>query len=301
MTPRDDFPASVALLLEGAIDYAGLFPPAALSMEEAVSNYAAYRKSSERWALGRFIIPASRLYELTGVLEVQISQGTTVDGWRLSATLGPNVEPELRVAEELNQKELGVRVDAVEAKVSTPRSVAQVAAYVPAEWSCFGEVPLDENREAVLSELKSAGIAAKIRMGGVTPEAFPPADQVAGFLLGVVARELQFKATAGLHHPIRGEYRLTYEPGSRSGEMYGFLNLMVASLLAQDGAAHQTIVTSLLETDGQSIHADADGIVWRGHRFAPAAVTRFRQRFCQGFGSCSFREPLDELRPALSV
>jgi hypothetical protein len=83
--------------------------------------------------------------------------------------------------------------------------------------------------------------------------------------------------------------------------MYGYLNLMVASLLAQDGAPHPTIVAALLETDGQSIRGDSEGIEWRGHRFPPAAVIRFRQRFCQGFGSCSFREPLDELRPALSV
>jgi hypothetical protein len=291
----------VALLLEGAVDYAGLFPPAALSMEEAVTNYAAYRRSSERWALGRLILPASRLSELAGTLEAMIAQGLVVDGWRLGATLGSAVEAELRGADLLNQKELGARVDAVEAKVATPRMVAQVAAYVPADWACFGEVPLDDQRDPVLNELKSAGIAAKIRMGGVTPEAFPSPDQVAGFLAGVVARDLPFKATAGLHHPIRGAYRLTYEPGSRSAEMYGYLNLMVASLLAQDGAPHSTIVTALLETDGHSIRGDSDGIEWRGHHFARPAVLRLRQRFCQGFGSCSFREPLDELRPALAV
>ena len=37
--------ASLRILMEGLIDYAGLFPPASLDMPTAVRNYAAYRKS----------------------------------------------------------------------------------------------------------------------------------------------------------------------------------------------------------------------------------------------------------------
>jgi hypothetical protein len=299
--PRDDLPASIALLLEGAIDYAGLFPPAALPMDEAIANYASYRRGAGRWALGRFILPSSRVLELASQIEPMAARGDGPDGWHLAMTAGPNLDSELRAAINLNATGLGVTIDAIEAKVESPRAVAQIAALAPAEWACFGEVALDENRDPILDELKSAGIAAKLRMGGTRPEAFPEPDRVAGFLLAVVARDLPFKATAGLHHPIRGTYRLTYEPGSPSALMYGYLNLVVATLLAQDGAGHPTIVAALTETDSRTIKADADGLAWRGHRFSPPALARLRERFYQGFGSCSFREPLDELRPALSV
>jgi hypothetical protein len=299
--PRDDLPASLAAVLEGAIDYAGLFPPAALSMDEAVANYASYRAGPERWALGRFIAPGSRLLELITGLESVAARGAPPDGWRVSVTLGPSLEADLKAATTLNQAELGARVDAVEAKVASPRAVAQVAALVPPEWACFGEVALDENQDRILDELKSAGVGAKIRMGGVTPDAFPDPNRVAGFLLAVVSRDLPFKATAGLHHPIRSRYRLTYDPASQSALMYGYLNLIVASLLAQAGAGHDTIVAALTETEARSIGADAEGLAWRGHRFSPAALLRFRHQSYQGFGSCSFREPLDELRPVLSA
>ncbi len=46
-------------LLSGLIDYAGLFPPAAVSMADAVANYAAYRTSADAWALGRFVLPVT--------------------------------------------------------------------------------------------------------------------------------------------------------------------------------------------------------------------------------------------------
>ena len=51
-------------LLAGLVDYAGLFPPAALDMEAAVAEYARRRRAPEAWMLGRFVAPAARLVEL---------------------------------------------------------------------------------------------------------------------------------------------------------------------------------------------------------------------------------------------
>src|SRR5437660_1475932 len=56
---------SLRALLEHVIDYAGLFPPATLPLDEAVRNYARYRTEPEGWMLGRFICPAARLAELS--------------------------------------------------------------------------------------------------------------------------------------------------------------------------------------------------------------------------------------------
>src|SRR5215471_10308407 len=55
---------SLRILLTHLIDYAGLFPPAALEMPEAQRNYAAYRAGEYSWMLGRFVVPAARLDEV---------------------------------------------------------------------------------------------------------------------------------------------------------------------------------------------------------------------------------------------
>src|SRR5207244_8426599 len=55
---------SLQALLTGLIDYAGLFPPASLSMEQALANYARYREGEHAWMLGRFVVPAARAAEV---------------------------------------------------------------------------------------------------------------------------------------------------------------------------------------------------------------------------------------------
>src|SRR5690606_30837129 len=50
-----------ARLLRGAVDYAGLFPPAALDMDAAVAAWASYVTGPDRWALGRFVVAAGSL------------------------------------------------------------------------------------------------------------------------------------------------------------------------------------------------------------------------------------------------
>src|SRR5207249_3714131 len=56
--------SSLRALLGGIIDYAGLFPPAKLPLDQAIRRYAKYRRLDDRWMLGRFVIPAARLGEL---------------------------------------------------------------------------------------------------------------------------------------------------------------------------------------------------------------------------------------------
>ena len=57
--------------------------------------------------------------------------------------------------------------------------------------------------------LAAVDARAKLRMGGVTAEAFPTAsDVVERNLQRFVDRGVSFKATAGLHHPMRSQHRL---------------------------------------------------------------------------------------------
>ena len=77
---------SVKALLAGAIDYAGLFPPSQLSMEEAVLNFAKYRQTAESWMLGRFVCPVSALDEFSLAADPFLPRDAGAVSWRLAVT-----------------------------------------------------------------------------------------------------------------------------------------------------------------------------------------------------------------------
>ena len=52
--------ASLRALLNGAIDYAGMFPPCALALEPALRNQAHYVRSPEAWMLNGFVLPVGQ-------------------------------------------------------------------------------------------------------------------------------------------------------------------------------------------------------------------------------------------------
>ena len=50
--------------MNGLIDYAGLFPPAKLPLDQAITEYISHFGNQKKWMLGRFIIPISKLNDL---------------------------------------------------------------------------------------------------------------------------------------------------------------------------------------------------------------------------------------------
>src|SRR5215831_18301579 len=93
-------------LLAGLIDYAGLFPPAALDMTTAARNYAEHRESEYRFALGRFVVPVARLDEFERAAEGILPNGGWEgnDFWRLSALGGADLSSDLNRIDEFNRK-----------------------------------------------------------------------------------------------------------------------------------------------------------------------------------------------------
>lgn len=287
-------------LLAGAIDYAGLFPPAALPMRDAARNYAAYRAGRDAWALGRFVVPAARLGELASVADGL--DGGPEAAWRLSALVTGDGEADFVTIATFNEEYEGrgtawsALVDSVEGRAATPADVERLAAHLPGDVTAFIETSVADDPEPVLEAIARAGHAAKIRTGGITPAQFPTPAQVGRFLRRCAALGIPFKATAGLHHPLRAEYPLTYDSGSECGTMFGFLNVLVAAAAASEGAGDDELVELLEERDPTAIQIGNAAIAWRGHRFTQQDLAATRARFALSFGSCSFEEPLGDLR-----
>ena len=130
--------------------------------------------------------------------------------------------------------------------------------------------------EAPLAEIQSG--YAKIRTSDAS------AEQVADFLCAAAARRLAFKATAGLHHPIR------------SLAMHGFLNVFTAAAFAWHGAERALVLDMIEEQDARSFEFSDEAVCWRGRRLATGQIQAARRDFAHSFGSCSFVEPIADLR-----
>jgi hypothetical protein len=280
-------------LLRGLIDYAGLFPPAALPMGTAVANYRRYRASGEQWMLGRLIVPVARFAELEPALaSVAATRG---EPWQISAITGGDLIADLEQIAEFNGRNRGrAVVDAIEAKVATSGGISAASALIPAGIETYFELPLLDDPDALVAAVADAGRRAKMRTGGVTADAFPPAAQIVRFVTRCAERGVAFKATAGLHHPLRCVRALTYEPGSATGTMHGFLNVFLAAALVHHRYPAKLAEEILEERDPAALTIDAGSIGWHGHRLTAVELAASRA-FAISFGSCSFEEPVGEL------
>lgn len=289
------FPPTVRVLLAGVIDYAGLFPPAQRAMSEAVSDYLVHRSGPEAWALGRFVVPVARLGELEDSLRrCAVRRAGRVP---LAALLGTGTADDVDAIELFNRRtpEHGGRVGSVEVKANSEGVVRAVLAAIPRTWIRYVEVPVAGGAEPALDAVAAGGAFAKLRTGGVSADGFPTPDRLAAVLAGLARRRLPFKATAGLHHPLRGTYPLNDMPGAPVAEMYGYLNILLAAAVLDGGGDAADARQALLEGDPLSLRVEGDALVWRSNRFDAATLAALRDGFFHGFGCCSFRQPMDEL------
>jgi hypothetical protein len=287
-------------LLAESIDFAGLFPPASLSMGAAVRRYSVYRGGNLAWLLGRFIVPVSRLSECSDAVGALTPEECTLPPWRLSAVAGTDLPADIRAVVSFNQQHRPVslptlRIDTLEFRVHASADIEAAMEIMPAGVTAYAEIPIAVDPTGLLVALSRAGFRAKVRTGGVTPGAFPPSTDLARFIAKCVSIGVEFKATAGLHHALRGRYRLTYEKESPAGTMYGFLNVMLATALAALGAPEPDVQKILEEENPRALQIDQAGASWGSYRFSPDVLAAIRGQMI-AFGSCSFDEPVHDLQ-----
>ncbi|GAC1623258.1 MAG: hypothetical protein NVS9B13_16850 [Candidatus Acidiferrum sp.] len=295
-------PASLRILLDGLIDYAGIFPPAGLAMRPAVQNFETYRHSGQGWMLGRFIVPASRLEEFEVAYQgLPADKNGAPAKWRISALIGADFTSELSSIREFNRRHSADRpgrdafIDAIELKAVTPDDIRNTALLLPSGLQTFFEISPSHLLSENLAAIHAAGKCAKVRTGGETAPLFPSTEILAAFISACARAEVCFKATAGLHHPLRATHRFTYEPDSPSGRMHGFLNVFLAASFMLYGMDATAAAELLAEEYALAFRFVEAGVSWRSETLSNTQLLRARQSFCAGFGSCSFREPLEDL------
>jgi len=271
-------------LFTGLIDYAGLYPPAGLDMRTAVRNYLDYRGGAHAWALGRFIVDVSRFDDL------REAAGEYLSSMRLSV-----IAPAGDFSAVEHAREDGFPIECIETKATDAASIARIQSALSLPMECYCEIPFSPVSSTMLDALKIAGLRAKLRMGGVTAEAFPAADAIIATVHELIARGIPFKATAGLHHPIRSRHNLTYASDSVSGVMHGFVNLLAAvAILHQEGSAADAL-RAINEQDAHAFRISAGKFGWRDFDWTVSELHSMRRECFVSFGSCSFAEPIADL------
>ena len=269
-------------------------------MAEAMRNYAAYLSGQHAWMLGRFVLPVARLAEFDALSGELLPSGEGSEPWRVAALSGDDLAADVQEALKFNCRHWSgsaighAVIDTIELRASPGFDPAAARAAAPDFFTLYVEIAPGGGAPTMLDAIHSAGARAKIRMGGVTADAFPAPDDVVAFLAACAERRLAFKATAGLHHAVRAVYPLTYESGSQRGTMYGFLNVFLAAAALLAGAGADEARAILLESDLSAFRFDDGGVAWRERRLSTKEIAGSRE-MATSFGSCSFREPVDEL------
>jgi hypothetical protein len=295
-------------LLERLIDDASLFPPRGLAMRPALRHHARHAESAYAWTGGRFVLPASRVDEFAAARNERtpIALSVLLDAAARGAK-GDTVRADLHRIERARELP-GVRVEALELRAPGgvgPASLMRTLGAVAESFS-DGEVSLwlegrydggwsapPEESLALLAEARAAApahltVGAKVRCGGAAAGATPSVEDLAAFVIAAQAAGVPWKATAGLHHPVRGAHGGTV--------MHGFLNLFIAGVALHAGAlAPERVGDVLAEEDPRAFVVDPMHVGWRDVRVEAEAVAAARER-CLSFGSCSFDEPVNDLR-----
>ena len=280
--------ASLHALLSGLIDYAGLFPPAGLPLDEVVHNYGTYRRSKVNWALGRLVVPAARLRQLVSLLQASGNR------WPVTALVGEDLVADVAsIAAVSNSAD--IVVESAEVRATTVAQVNAAVSALAGVRDVYVELPPNVDLPSLLTAVSDAGARAKIRTGAIVADGIPSAADVARFLEVCAAKSLPFKATAGLHHPLRGDYPLTYAADAPRGHMFGFLNVFAGAAYARAGMRGEVLEQLLAESGARNFHFSHTGLTWRGASLSIDDLLDARTSFAMSFGSCSFREPIDEL------
>ena len=319
-------PPTLRALLEHVIDYAGLFPPAKLPLEQAVRDYFSYRASPQSWMLGGFVCGAAQLGELAQALSRRGPAPQDLVCCVIGSPAGSLAEAAGTLRGDLERmrgfsRAMGVPVN--------DRTRLPLEFRLPPDWTpdssgipilfdeinrtatelevalgtVYLEAPLDERVVDVAQSVNSflwrtnGVFGLKFRTGGLDAVAYPSCEALARGMAACRDNGLIYKLTAGLHQPLRHEEG-ALGTGEAATMAHGFLNVLVAAVLAgtHRKLPQRDIQAILEERSAESFVFSATKLQWRDHMATLQQIRSARETGLVSFGSCSFDEPLEGLR-----
>ena len=309
---------SFKTFLAKIIDYAGIFPPANLDLAKAFHNFLFYREGEYKWMLNKFVVPAKKLADLGKIMndvKIESPVGLTVIGTggetinQFTKSFGEDIK---KINDFIKHYGSLANVDVYE--VSLPKEVldqeeaddmldmmisasSELDALLGKEVPVFYEAGLDENYEPTILKIVE-NIASlnnkcgfKLRTGGTDAEAIPSNEIVAFAIMTCCEFNVPMKCTAGLHHPIR------HYSDSVKANMHGFLNVFGAGVLAYASSLDEAELLEVLnDDDPDEFMFDENGFEWNEIEAVNEEIREARSGMIVSFGSCSFDEPVDDLK-----
>lgn len=315
-------PKSLHSLLYKIIDYAGLFPPTKLPLDRAFEIYNSFYPGEYDWMLSNFIIPAKKLDEMSTLLKesykndkiypfsVLGSSGETEDefisnlkndllSWKnfLEANNG---RVQTKAFEVKLPAELIAQQDPDKTAIFIESVSDDISQNIDGELSLFFEGILDEEWKTNVKVLAEAiqehndnypNSGLKLRTGGTEASAFPAPEQVAYTIRSCVDHQIPMKCTAGLHHPIR-HFR-----DEVNTKMHGFLNIFCAGAIAiRHNISEHEMIKLIEEEDPSAFKFTEGGFTWDNYEIPIEDIEYSREALLISYGSCSFDEPIDDLK-----
>ncbi len=315
--------------LEGIIDYAGLYPPANLNLEEAFAKYLKHGNSPHQWMLSRFVAGQNLLEDLAGLIN---KHGNQIQDFPISVVAAPSnsLDEFQKVVEKVSVQATKI-VKATNGKAQVPSLEIKFpdeslsdsetedfkccidfavnkmsdSSILPRE--IFFEIPGFEFDEDVInkvvkaikehnSEIKNAGSSDysfsgfKIRCGGVEAFQFPDTNYLALSISKARSENVPMKFTAGLHHPIR------HFNDSVNTKMHGFINVFGAGFLCYANELSKDEVRLIIEEENPASFSFSDSAFsWKDKTASTSDIKKLRATNLLSYGSCSFEEPVEDL------
>lgn len=280
---------NIELALDGILDYAGLFPPASLSLAAAVEDFYTILDSNEGWITGRMVVPAAKLAEFGAAWrEIEEEEKAILC---VTASGGDSFAQTLAEDSKLLAESDKYEVATYEIRATTLEELKtnlKLLEKLPGEK--FVEISSDSDLTEWLPVLaETEDLYVKTRLGGTMPGSVPSSAFVADWIVSCTQLDLPFKLTAGLHHPFPNRNKETGD------HQHGFLNVLAATYLAADHDFSRSEIEKLLDAEPEAMAWDSGGLTWEGQRISALELESARDFFLS-FGSCSVAEPIEDLR-----